>query len=98
MPMAFMPMCGQTWLCAAASFLLMWIGMMAAMMLPSLAPMLWRYRRAFERTGLRRDALTGMVGIGYLFVWAVLGVAAFPLGTAFATIQMRMPERAMASI
>jgi predicted metal-binding membrane protein len=37
---------GQTWLGAAASFLGMWIVMMAAMMLPSLVPMLWRYRRA----------------------------------------------------
>ena len=33
---------GQTWLGAAASFLGMWIVMMAAMMLPSLVPMLWR--------------------------------------------------------
>lgn len=92
MPMAFIPMCGQTWLCAAASFLVMWVGMMAAMMLPSLVPMLWRYRRAVEGTGLGRDALTGLVGIGYICVWAMLGVAAFPLGAAVSTMQMRMPE------
>jgi predicted metal-binding membrane protein len=36
---------------AAASFLGMWVVMMAAMMLPFLAPMLPRYREAIERTG-----------------------------------------------
>lgn len=93
MLMAFMPMCGQTWLCAAASFLAMWVVMMAAMMLPSLVPMLWRYRQAAERIGVRRELLTGLVGLGYLFVWAVLGMAAFPLVTAIATFQMQMPGR-----
>jgi predicted metal-binding membrane protein len=41
--MAWMPMCGQTWAAAAASFLGMWVVMTVAMMLPSLTPMLWRY-------------------------------------------------------
>ena len=50
MSMAWMRMPGQTWLGAAASFLGMWIVMMVAMMLPSLVPMLWRYRRAVGRT------------------------------------------------
>src|SRR5476651_2625981 len=40
MSMAWMRMPGQTWPGAAASFLGMWVVMMAAMMLPSLAPML----------------------------------------------------------
>jgi predicted metal-binding membrane protein len=38
--MAWMLMPGQTWPGAAASFLGMWVVMMVAMMLPSLAPML----------------------------------------------------------
>ena len=46
MSMAWMPICGQTWPGAAASFLGMWVVMMVAMMLPSLVPMLWRYRQA----------------------------------------------------
>src|SRR6266404_10001574 len=50
MSMAWMRMPGQTWLGAAASFLGMWVVMMVAMMLPSLVPMLWRYRRAARRT------------------------------------------------
>ena len=46
MSMAWMRMPGQTWPGAAASFFGMWIVMMVAMMLPSLVPMLWRYRQA----------------------------------------------------
>src|SRR5512132_1143961 len=45
---------GQTWPGAAAPFLGMWVVMMVAMMLPSLAPMLWRYRQAVGRTGETR--------------------------------------------
>ena len=50
MSMAWMRMPGQTWAGAAASFLGMWIVMMTAMMLPSLVPMLSRYRRAVVTT------------------------------------------------
>src|SRR6516165_3153522 len=50
MSMAWMRMPGQTWLGAAASFLGMWVVMMVAMMLPSLVPMLQRYREAVART------------------------------------------------
>src|SRR5262249_40918749 len=46
MSMAWMRMPGQTWPGAAASFLYMWVAMMAAMMLPCLVPTLWRYRAA----------------------------------------------------
>jgi predicted metal-binding membrane protein len=49
MSMTWMLMPGPTWLDAAASFLGMWVVMMVAMMLPSLVPMLWRYRRAVAR-------------------------------------------------
>ena len=54
MSMAWMRMPGQTWPGAAASFLGMWVVMMVAMMLPSLVPMLWRYRQAVGRTGETR--------------------------------------------
>ncbi len=46
MSMAWMRMPGQTWAGAAVTFLGMWILMMVAMMLPSLVPMLVRYRQA----------------------------------------------------
>src|SRR5207237_2726959 len=72
MSMAWMRMPGQTWPGAAASFLGMWAVMMVAMMLPSLAPMLWRYRQAVGSTGeTRLGLLTVLVGVGYSFVWTV---------------------------
>jgi predicted metal-binding membrane protein len=78
MSMAWMPMCGQTWPGAAASFLGMWVVMMAAMMLPSLVPKLWRYRQAVGGTGETRLAgLTALVGAGYFLVWTVFGMIVF---------------------
>ena len=55
--MSWLPACGQTWIGAAASFLGMWTVMMAAMMLPSLLPMLARYRRSVGRAGAFSSAL-----------------------------------------
>jgi predicted metal-binding membrane protein len=97
MSMSWIRMPGQTWPRAAASFLGMWIVMMAAMMLPSLVPMLWRYRQAVGRTGeTRLGRLTALVGVGYFFVWTVFGMAAFPLGVALAAVQMQQPAVARA--
>ena len=97
MSMAWMRAPGQTWTGAAASFLGMWVAMMVAMMLPSLMPMLWRYRQAVGRTGeTRLGRLTALVGVAYFFVWAVFGMAAFPLGVALATVEMQQPALARA--
>jgi predicted metal-binding membrane protein len=97
MSMVWMRMPGQTWPGAAASFLGMWIVMMVAMMLPSLVPMLWRYRQAVGRAGdARRGWLTAFVGGGYFFVWAVFGVAVFALGVGLGAIEMRQPALASA--
>jgi len=99
MSMAWMRMPGQTWAGAADSFLGMWVVMMVAMMLPSLVPMLRRYRQAvgdLSNMGLDRRLgwLTALVGVGYFFVWAVFGMAAFPLGVALATVEMQQPALA----
>ena len=95
MTMAWMRMPGQTWSGAAASFVGMWVVMMVAMMLPSLVPMLERYRQAVDRTaGTRLGRLTTLVGMGYFFVWTVFGVAVFPLGVALAAIEMQQPSLA----
>ena len=94
MSMAWMRMPGQTWP-GAASFLGMWVVMMVAMMLPSLVPMLWRYRQAVGRTA-RLGRLTALVGVGYFFVWTAFGMAAFPLGVALAAIEMQQPALARA--
>jgi predicted metal-binding membrane protein len=97
MSMAWMPMPGQTWAGAAASFAGMWVVMMAAMMLPSLAPLLWRYRQSFSRTRKTfRGILTTLVGLGYFFVWTLFGLAIFPVGAVMAAIEMEQPALARA--
>ena len=97
MSMAWMRMPGQTWPGAAASFLGMWAVMMVAMMLPSLVPMLWRYRQAVGGAGATRlGRLTALVGAAYFLVWTAFGLAAYPLGVALAAVEMRQPALARA--
>src|SRR5262247_4377992 len=92
MSMAWMRMPEQTWPGAAASFLGMWVVMMVAMMLPSLIPMLWRYRQAVGRAGQTRlGPLTALVGAGYFLVWTVFGMTVFPIGLALAAVEMQQP-------
>jgi predicted metal-binding membrane protein len=97
MSMTWMRMPGRTWPGTAASFLCMWVVMMVAMMLPSLVPMLWRYRQAVGGTAEARPGrLTALVGAGYFFVWTLAGMAVFPLGVALAAAAMRQPALAHA--
>jgi predicted metal-binding membrane protein len=97
MSTVWMRMPGQAWLAAAASFLGMWMVMMIAMMLPSLAPALDRYRRRVEPAPRSsRGRLTSLVGLGYFFVWALLGLAVFPFGVALARVEMDQPALARA--
>lgn len=83
---AWMPMCGQTWAGAAASFVGMWAVMMVAMMLPSLVPVLWRWR----------PTLAAVAGAGYFFVWSALGLIVFAAGAAFAHAAMQVAAVARA--
>ena len=87
MSMAWMRMPGQTWARATASFVGMWVVMMVAMMLPSLVPMLTRYRRAVGSARLGPE--TVLVAAGYFSVWAAFGVVAYPLGLGVAAAAMR---------
>jgi predicted metal-binding membrane protein len=97
MSMAWMRMPGQSWPGAAAAFLGMWVVMMVAMMLPSLVPMLWRYRQAVDRSAeTRLGRLTALVGVGYFVVWTVAGMAVFPPGVALAAMAMEQPALARA--
>ncbi len=95
MSMMWMRMPGQTWLDVATSFLGMWTVMVAAMMSPSLAPMLIGYRRALGGIGdIRLNALSAVASIGYFFVWTGLGAFVFPLGAALAAMEIRQPTYA----
>ena len=95
--MVWIRMCGQTWREVATSALGMWIAMSVAMMLPSVAPTLWRYRELASRTGVRRPGtLTMLVGVGYFLVWTVCGMVVLPPGIALAALEMRVPLLARA--
>lgn len=95
MSMTWMPMCGQSRMAAAASFLGMWTVMMTAMMLPSLVPGLWRYRQVVGRAGKLSSALlTVRAAAGYLLVWTVIGAAVYPAGSAVMALVMRYPALA----
>ena len=88
MSMAWMRMRDGTWLDVAAPLVGMWVVMMTAMMLPSLAPHLARDRSESRSTVVAAAA--------YLFVWAALGVVVVPLGIAFAAVVMQSPGTARA--
>jgi predicted metal-binding membrane protein len=96
--MMWMRMPGQTWPGVAASFVGMWILMMVPMMLPSIGPMLWRYRQAIAGSGhtsaVRVCYLTSIVSLSYLLVWTAVGVAVFPIGVALSTVVQREPALA----
>jgi predicted metal-binding membrane protein len=92
MPVPQSALCGGTSLGAAASFLVMWSVMMAAMMLPSLVPMLWRYRDAVRETGSARlEMLTALVGGAYFAVWMLSGVLVYALSVTLPLVMMQIP-------
>jgi predicted metal-binding membrane protein len=70
--MSGMDMGVMTPLGSFGSFLVLWVAMMAAMMLPGAAPAALRYAGAVRRV----DAVVVFVG-SYLAVWAAFGVAVF---------------------
>jgi predicted metal-binding membrane protein len=93
--MMWMRMPGQTWPGVAMQFVGMWLVMMIAMMLPSLMPMLWRYRQAVGgKAGNFLGVLTALVGTGYFFVWTLFGVIAFLVGAMLGDVEMNWPQLA----
>lgn len=95
MSMMWTRMPGQSWSGTATSFLVMWVAMMGAMMLPSLVPTLWRYRQCVRRTDSAcANRLTALVGAGYLAVWAATGAIVFPFGVAAAYLAAQGPALA----
>jgi len=106
MSAAWLPMCGQGWASAALSFVGMWTVMMLAMMLPSMAPLLWRQGVSSGSASVAgqvdstavASAISRMLptGAGYLFVWTALGLAVFMLGAGLAQAAMHWPSLARA--
>lgn len=97
MSMTWMRAPEQTWAGLAASFLGMWTVMMVAMMLPSLVPVLRRYRCAIGGDGgnARVAILTTLVALCYFLVWAGCGAVAFALGVGLTSIAMHSPMLAV---
>ncbi|MEV3990007.1 DUF2182 domain-containing protein [Streptomyces sp. NPDC049837] len=60
-------------------FLLLWLAMMAAMMLPSVAPVAITWARGIGRrsTGVTRAARMASFVAGYLLVWTTFGLLAY---------------------
>jgi predicted metal-binding membrane protein len=88
MSMMWMPMPGCTWSQSAAIFLLAWLVMMVAMMLPSALPMLLNLRRPLNQNG--NFAALAMAASGYFFVWMFIGGVVYAIGVAFALAAMRL--------
>ena len=80
MSMIWMRMPGWSWSASAAWFLLMWLAMMVAMMLPSALPMLSRFHPA------RAAALAAC---GYFVVWLGAGLLVYGAGVAWSLAAMR---------
>lgn len=71
-----------------AAFMLMWVVMMVAMMLPSFVPTVVRHA-----TGLESAALTA---VGYFAIWAAFGAVIYAAEIALMAADMRWPGFARA--
>jgi predicted metal-binding membrane protein len=76
-----------------AGFVLIWTLMMAAMMLPAIAPLVSLYSRTVRD---HRPARLGAFGSGYVLAWASTGFVAFALATFFDTLADDRPTLAQA--
>jgi predicted metal-binding membrane protein len=90
MSMMWMRMPGQTWAASATSFLLMWLAMMVAMMMPSALPMFLDTRRSLAEVKVANTpGFLTFVVVGYFAIWLAVGAVIYALGLAFATTTMR---------
>ena len=81
MSMMWMRMPGQTWFLSGLLFLLMWVTMMVAMMMPSALPM-------FLKAGRQGASLFFMLP-GYFTLWLAVGVVIFIIEAVFASMAMQ---------
>lgn len=96
-----MPMSSGPWtLGHAALMLVMWVVMMAAMMLPSAAPMILLYatiaRGRYARGG--QAAATGIFALGYVSIWTVFSVGAVALQFGLEKTAMLSPMMEATSV
>jgi predicted metal-binding membrane protein len=80
-----------------AGFLVFWTVMMAAMMLPAVAPVGGLYARAIRTQAAGRQARTARVAglvAGYLLAWAGFGLIAFAIADAAGRLAAQDPDTA----
>jgi predicted metal-binding membrane protein len=89
----WLPMCGQSWLGAAAGFIRMWALTMVPMMLPFAVRPLLRYRAALAGEG-RAWLLTAAAGLAWAATWTAFGLPVYLAGAAAARVLLDMPALA----
>lgn len=77
---------------AATTFVGAWLVMMAAMMLPSAAPMVLLARALATGSTLRRAAYTAAFLGGYLLIWGGFGLGVYVAQQAAASVAMALPD------
>jgi predicted metal-binding membrane protein len=101
MSMMWMLVADQTWLESAALFMLMWLAMMVAMMLPSAIPMLRNFRRALRARGATSFGTPlAVAACAYILVWLAVGGAVYVIGMITVQVAMRWEDfsRAMPAL
>lgn len=81
MSMMWMRMPDETWFTSSLSFILMWLTMMVAMMIPSALPMFLKIRRQWNHLCY--------TAIGYFTIWLLAGIGFYILGVMFANAAMQ---------
>ncbi len=79
---------GATMGLSLGGFVGAWTLMMAAMMLPAVSPVAALYARSFERP---RGGRLAEFTLGYLLVWAAIGIPAFAVALAVDALAMAQP-------
>jgi predicted metal-binding membrane protein len=102
MSMDEMPMAQQqpTWTPSYAALVsAMWVVMMAAMMLPSAAPMILLYGTIANRREIKGDPAVGagVFGLGYIVVWTAFSLAAVTLQFGLDQAQLLSPTMSVTS-
>lgn len=89
----WLPLCGQSWLAAAAGFTQTWAWMMVPMMLPLAVVPLLNYRARLEGRW-RPLLLTAAAGLAWAATWTAFGLPVYLAGAAVAQALLDTPALA----
>jgi hypothetical protein len=89
----WLPMCGQSWLGAAAGFTGTWAAMMVPMMLPLAVRPLLNYRATLDGRW-RSLLLVAAAGLAWAATWTALGLPVYLAGAAVAQALLVVPSLA----